>query len=70
MKAYEQLIAHTSTEKSPWYVIPADDKPYARIAVASAVINAMDSLNLAYPEVSKEKIAELHQVKEELLSNK
>lgn len=70
MKAYEQLIAHTSTKKSPWYVIPADDKPYARIAVASAVINAMDSLNLAYPEVSKEKIAELQQVKKELLSEK
>jgi len=69
-QAYEQLIINTSTEKSPWYVIPADDKPFARIAVASAVINAMDSLNLAYPEVSQEKIAELQQVKQELLSEK
>lgn len=70
MKAYEQMIEHTSTEKSPWYVIPADDKPYARIAVASAVINAMDSLDFAYPEVSKEKIDELQQVKQILLSEK
>ena len=68
MNAYEQMIINTSTEKSPWYVIPADDKPYARIAVASAVINAMDSLNLAYPEVSKEKVEELQQVKKVLLS--
>jgi len=70
MKAYEQMITYTSTEKSPWYVIPADNKPYARIAVASAVINAMDSLDFSYPEVSKEKITELQVVKEELLSEK
>ena len=70
MKAYEQLIINTSTEKSPWYVIPADDKPYARIAVASAIINAMDSLDLAYPEVSKEKLEELKQVKQVLLAEK
>jgi len=68
MNAYEQLIINTSTEDSPWYVIPADDKPFARIAVASAIISAMDSLNLKYPDVSAEKIAELQKVKEELLS--
>ncbi len=68
MMAYEQMIRHTSTEKSPWYVIPADDKPYARIAVASALITAMDSLNLAYPEVGKEKIEELKAVKNTLLT--
>jgi len=68
MSTYEQLIINTSTEDSPWYVIPADDKVFARIAVASAVISAMDSLNLRYPEVSDEKIAELQKVKEELLA--
>jgi PPK2 family polyphosphate:nucleotide phosphotransferase len=68
MNAYEQMIINTSTEKSPWYVIPADDKLFARIAVASAVINAMDSLDLAYPEVSNEKLKELQQVKANLLA--
>lgn len=67
MNAYEQLIINTSTENSPWYVIPADDKPYARIAVASAVITAMHKMDLAYPEVSDAKVAELQQIKEELL---
>jgi PPK2 family polyphosphate:nucleotide phosphotransferase len=67
MNAYEQLIRNTSTENSPWYVIPADDKPYARIAVASAVISAMHQMDLAYPEVGEAKIAELQQIKEELL---
>lgn len=67
MNAYEQLIINTSTENSPWYVIPADDKPYARIAVAAAIISAMDSMDLKYPEVSTEKIAELQKIREELM---
>jgi PPK2 family polyphosphate:nucleotide phosphotransferase len=69
MSAYEQLIINTSTENSPWYVIPADDKPYARIAVASAIISAMDSMDLKYPEVSEEKVAELQKIREELFAD-
>lgn len=68
MNAYEEMIINTSTEKSPWYVVPADNKPYARIVVASAVIQVMDSLNLEYPKVSKEKIADLEKVKQKLLA--
>ncbi|HPE77336.1 MAG TPA: polyphosphate kinase 2 family protein [Draconibacterium sp.] len=69
MNAYEQLIINTSTENSPWYVIPADDKPYARIAVAAAIISAMDSMDLKYPEVGPEKIAELQKIREELMGD-
>lgn len=69
MNAYEQLIINTSTENSPWYVIPADDKPYTRIAVAAAIISAMDSMGLKYPEVSEEKVAELQKIREELLAD-
>jgi PPK2 family polyphosphate:nucleotide phosphotransferase len=67
MKAYEEAIQHTSTEDSPWYVIPADNKPFARVAVASAIINALDRMDLEYPKVSKEKVAELKAIKEALL---
>jgi PPK2 family polyphosphate:nucleotide phosphotransferase len=70
MHAYEELIKNTSTEKSPWYVIPADNKAYARIAVASAIINALDELDLEYPKVSDEKIAELQAAKKALLAEK
>jgi PPK2 family polyphosphate:nucleotide phosphotransferase len=69
MNAYEQMIINTSTENSPWYLIPADDKPYARIAVAAAIIKAMESMDLKYPEVSEEKIAELQKIKEDLFSD-
>ncbi len=70
MKAYEEMIKNTSTEKSPWYVIPADNKSYARIAIASAIIHALDEMDLEYPKVSKEKLAELQQIKKTLLAEK
>ncbi len=70
MFAYEELIKNTSTEKSPWYVIPADNKSYARIAIASAIITALDEMELEYPTVSAEKLAELQAVKKALLEEK
>lgn len=68
--AYEDMIKNTSTKNSPWYVIPADNKAYARIAVASAIISALDQMDLEYPQVSPEKIAELQTVKKVLLEEK
>lgn len=70
MGAYEDMIQNTSTEDAPWYVVPADNKSYARIAVASAIIHALDQMNLEYPKVSKEKIAELQEIKKALLAEK
>lgn len=70
MEAYEDMIKNTSTEESPWYVIPADNKAYARIAVASAIISALDQMDLEYPKVTKEKLAELQEVKRALLEEK
>ena len=69
MTAYEEMIQNTSTEDAPWYVIPADNKSYARIAVASAIIEALDGMNLEYPKVSDEKIAELQEIKKQLLAD-
>jgi PPK2 family polyphosphate:nucleotide phosphotransferase len=70
MDAYEQMIRHTATKHSPWYVVPADNKAFARIVVASAIIDTLDSLGLEYPKVSKEKLDELAAVKKELLAEK
>jgi PPK2 family polyphosphate:nucleotide phosphotransferase len=70
MSAYEDMIQHTSTEESPWYVIPADNKAYARIAVASAIISALDQMELEYPKVSKEKLSELQEVRRLLMEEK
>jgi PPK2 family polyphosphate:nucleotide phosphotransferase len=70
MHAYQELITKTATQNSPWYVIPADDKSYARIATASAIITTLDEMDLEYPTVSAEKIAELQAIKKALLEEK
>ena len=68
MKAYEDMICNTATEEAPWYVVPADTKWFTRLVVAAAVIDAMASLDLKYPEVSGTKRQELAVVREELLT--
>ncbi|OOV26371.1 hypothetical protein BXU11_12850 [Flavobacterium sp. LM5] len=67
MNAYQDLIKKTTTTHSPWYVVPADNKSYARIVIASAIINALDEMGLEYPRVSPEKVAELLEIKKALL---
>lgn len=69
-EAYEEMIKNTSTKDSPWYVIPADNKSYARIGIASAIISALERMDLEYPQVSAEKVAELQEVKKALLEEK
>jgi PPK2 family polyphosphate:nucleotide phosphotransferase len=70
MRAYEEMIRKTSTKKSPWYVVPADNKSYARIAIAAAMIKALDEMNLAYPTLAPEEMAKLMEMKEVLLQEK
>jgi PPK2 family polyphosphate:nucleotide phosphotransferase len=50
--AYQDLIRATSTKEAPWYVVPADHKWFSRLVVASAIIETLESLKLAYPSVS------------------
>src|SRR6185503_16178217 len=50
MKAYEETIRNTATDYAPWYVVPADNKWFTRLVVAAAVIDALASLDLAYPK--------------------
>lgn len=68
MAAYEDMIRHTATKESPWYVVPADNKWFTRIVVAAAVLDAMASLDLAYPEVSDAQRVALATAKKALLS--
>ncbi|MBT1076136.1 polyphosphate kinase 2 family protein [Geobacter grbiciae] len=59
MDAYEDMIRHTATEYAPWYVVPADNKWFSRLVVAGGIIEALDGLQLAYPEVDEAKRKEL-----------
>jgi PPK2 family polyphosphate:nucleotide phosphotransferase len=66
MEAYEDMIRQTATPDAPWFVVPADNKWFTRVIIAAAVIDALGSLNLRYPEVGKAKAKELAALKKEL----
>src|SRR5260221_11163154 len=68
MKAYEDMICNTATDEAPWFVVPADNKWFTRVVLAAAVIDAMASLDLSYPEVSEAKRQELEVAREQLIA--
>jgi PPK2 family polyphosphate:nucleotide phosphotransferase len=70
MEAYEEMIRNTATKHSPWYVVPADNKWFTRVVVAAAVVDALASLDLCYPEVGPEQLRELAAAKKALVKKK
>jgi PPK2 family polyphosphate:nucleotide phosphotransferase len=66
MDAYEDMIRNTASKHAPWYVVPADHKWFTRLVVASAVIDALEGLELAFPVVDAAKRRELAAVKRAL----
>jgi PPK2 family polyphosphate:nucleotide phosphotransferase len=57
--AYEDMIRNTATKHAPWYVIPADNKWFTHMAVAAAIVETLEELNLSYPKVNAAKRKEL-----------
>ena len=70
MKAYEEMIRATATEAAPWYVVPADHKWFTRIVVMAAVVDTLDSLDLAYPSPTRAQRAELAAARRALQAEK
>jgi len=68
--AYEDVISETSTDFAPWFVIPADDKWYARLAIASVIYRYFDKLEMEYPTVNDAQKAELQKAKTQLMAEK
>ncbi len=68
MFCYEQAINKTSTPDIPWYVIPADNKWYARNMVSRIIVETMAGLGLQYPVLPEEEQAKLSAYKEHLLN--
>jgi len=66
MDAYEDMIAHTATGHAPWYVIPADNKWFTRAVVAAAIVDTLEDLKVAYPEVDADKKKELQAARAKL----
>jgi PPK2 family polyphosphate:nucleotide phosphotransferase len=66
MAAYEDMIRNTAADHAPWYVVPADNKWFTRVVVAAAIIDALGSLDLHYPQVDAAKKKELAAARAEL----
>ena len=64
MDAYEKALNATARPWAPWYAIPADDKPYARLQVAEIVVESLKRLNLQYPEMSKRQVEDNEKMRE------
>ena len=69
-KCYEDVLNNTSTKYSPWYVIPADKKWFARYAISNVIVKTLENLKLKYPELSEEQRAKLGDYKQILLNEK
>lgn len=70
MTAYEEAIAETATKHAPWYVIPADRKWYARLAISQIIDETLTAMNLKFPVLPDEELAQLETVKAQLLAEK
>jgi PPK2 family polyphosphate:nucleotide phosphotransferase len=62
-KAYEDMLEHTSLALSPWFVIPADDKWFTRLAIANIIVSELSKLDLSYPTLSAQQKKSLEDAK-------
>ncbi|MDP4290045.1 MAG: polyphosphate kinase 2 family protein [Bacteroidota bacterium] len=67
MECYEKLLENTNTGHNPWYVIPADKKWFARLAVSEIIVKHLDKLDLAYPQLDEKHKAALEICRKRLI---
>ena len=65
-KAYEECLGATSTNNTPWYVVPADDKENARLIVSQIVLDTFEGLEMSYPKASPDRERELQSIRKQL----
>ena len=66
MEAYQDCLTATSTQHSPWHVIPADDKGDARLIVSQIILDAFNELKMAYPKTTAKRRRELKSIRKQL----
>jgi PPK2 family polyphosphate:nucleotide phosphotransferase len=69
-RAYEDMIRQTSRPEAPWFVVPADHKWFTRMAVAGAIVQELQALNLDFPEIKGKALKELQKVGKALKAEK
>lgn len=67
MHCYEEAIKNTNTKYAPWHVIPADDKPMARLIVAQILVEALSHhKNILPPQLDEETSGKINEYIEAL----
>jgi len=66
MKAYEACLSATSTSKSPWYVVPADDKENAHLIISQTIVDTLKTLKMSYPKADAQRQKQLLEVRKAL----
>ena len=64
--AYEACLAATSTRHAPWYVVPADDKPNARLIISRVIVDTLDALAMRFPKADPLRRRELKEIRRQL----
>jgi PPK2 family polyphosphate:nucleotide phosphotransferase len=70
MRAFEEAIRATASDRAPWYVVPADNKWFTRLVVAAAIVQAVEELNLSFPTIDAETKKQLQTARAELSREK
>lgn len=63
---YQDIVRHTATPHAPWYVVPADHKWFARVVIGSAIVAALEELDLRFPRTDKASLAKFKNVRQAL----
>jgi PPK2 family polyphosphate:nucleotide phosphotransferase len=63
MDCYEDVIRNTATKDAPWYVVPADNKWFSQLVVATTIVETLKELKLSYPKVEAARSKELQQAR-------
>jgi PPK2 family polyphosphate:nucleotide phosphotransferase len=61
--AYQDVIRNTSSTAAPWFVVPADHKWFSRVVISSAIVNALEGLDLQFPKTERHLLPELRKVR-------
>jgi len=69
MHAYEECLRATSTKECPWYIVPADDKPNARLIISKVILEALGSLKMSYPTLTADHAKELKGLRKQLVAS-
>jgi PPK2 family polyphosphate:nucleotide phosphotransferase len=64
--AYEDCLSTTSTECAPWYIVPADDKPTARLIVSQVILDVFAGFKMKFPKMDEQRVLELQNIRKQL----